>query len=447
VPTGPLGRDPLRDSGDGDGEAHRDAAPDTLPFSAHIEGPRRLDAEALGTLTERLVAHRDGLIVAGPDDDPKLPQALAALARASGYPILADPLSGLRAGSHDRSLVVARGDQLLRPGPWIDAHRPSLVLRTGAMPTSKPIVELLRVARPELLVVDGDGGWREAALLPATFVHAAPAPLAVELARSLAARGVDRSADAWAADWLTADRAAAATMTSWLDGLHEPFEGAPYPALASALPDGATLWVGSSMPVRDLDAWFPSTGRALRLLANRGVNGIDGVVSTALGSAAVATGPVALVVGDLSFLHDLDALVTARLHGLALTVVLVDNDGGGIFSFLPQATANAPEAGLPAHFEELFGTPHGIDPGPIVAALGAEHRPVDEASLAPALAEVVGRPGLHVLRLSTDRARNVALHQAVAAAVQGAVAALRRDEPGADAAAAPEPLGREDRPA
>ena len=126
-------------------------------------------------------------------------------------------------------------------------------------------------------------------------------------------------------------------MDAWLAALDEPFEGAPWPALADALPDGAVLWAGSSMPVRDMDAWLPSTDRAITVRSNRGANGIDGVVSTALGSAAVADGPVALVLGDIAFLHDLNALVAARLHGLSATIVLVNNDGGGIFSFLPQA--------------------------------------------------------------------------------------------------------------
>jgi 2-succinyl-6-hydroxy-2,4-cyclohexadiene-1-carboxylate synthase len=116
------------------------------------------------------------------------------------------------------------------------------------------------------------------------------------------------------------------------------------------------------MPVRDLDDWLSGSERAIRPLSNRGANGIDGVVSTALGAAAAGVGPVVLVVGDVSFLHDLNALVSARLHDLSATIVLVDNDGGGIFSFLPQATTDAPEVGLPEHYEELFGTPHGIDP-------------------------------------------------------------------------------------
>jgi 2-succinyl-5-enolpyruvyl-6-hydroxy-3-cyclohexene-1-carboxylate synthase len=181
------------------------------------------------------------------------------------------------------------------------------------------------------------------------------------------------------------------------------------------------------MPVRDLDAWLPSTERRIAVRSNRGANGIDGVVSTALGAAAVSDGPVALVVGDISFLHDLNALVAAKLHGLSATIVLVNNDGGGIFSFLPQARqdeGSAPGTGLPEHYEELFGTPHGIDVGPVVTALGGEHRLVGPGELAAAIHDSVGRAGVQVLELRTERARNVELHRAVARAVQDALAGL-----------------------
>ena len=397
------------------------------PFVTVLAAKRVLDDAALRALAGRLADARGGVILAGPDDDPSLPVALAALASATGFPILADPLSGLRTGPHDRGLVIAHADQLARPGPWIEAHTPDLVLRTGAMPTSKPIVELLARAQPELLVLDGDAGWREAALVPATFVHADATATAWALAGILGRSGAGPAeAGTWTTDWLEADRAAGEAMTAWLAALDEPFEGAPFPALAKALPDGAVLWAASSMPVRDLDAWLPSTGRAITVRSNRGANGIDGVVSTALGSAAVAAGPVALVVGDIAFLHDLNALVAARLHGLSATIVLVNNDGGGIFSFLPQAqpAAAMPGTGLPEHYEELFGTPHGIDVGPIVTALGAEHRLVGPADLGTAIADSVGRAGVRVLELRTDRARNVELHRDVAAVVGRALAGL-----------------------
>jgi 2-succinyl-5-enolpyruvyl-6-hydroxy-3-cyclohexene-1-carboxylate synthase len=213
-------------------------------------------------------------------------------------------------------------------------------------------------------------------------------------------------------------------MDRWLAGLDEAYEGAPFPALAAALPDGAVLWAGNSMPVRDLDAWLPSTERQIVVRSNRGANGIDGVVSTALGSAAVSSAPVALVVGDLSFLHDLNALVAARLHDLSATIVLVNNDGGGIFSFLAQASASTPGSGLPEHYEELFGTPHGIDVGPIVEALGGQHRQVSHRDLAAAVADSIGRRGVQVLELRTGRARNLLLHRDLAATVRAALDSL-----------------------
>ncbi len=400
--------------------------PGEAPFSDALAGARRLSRADATRLVERIAATPRGLIVAGPMEASGAVDEIASLAAAARYPILADPMSGLRAGPHDRSSVVARGDQLVRPGPWTDRHRPELVIRFGAMPTSKPIVELLRRTRPELVVVDGDAGWREAALLPATFVHADAAATAESLVAGLVAMprhdDDDPGVDPWLADWLAADAAVDAAMRGWLAGLDEPFEGAPFHHLAEVLPDGAVLWAGNSMPVRDLDGWLPATDKAIRVHANRGANGIDGVVSTALGSAAVVDSPVVLVVGDVSFLHDLGALVTARITGVRLVVVLIANDGGGIFSFLPQAAADAPEIGLPERYEQLFGTPHGIAAGPIVEAVGHRHELVDERSLAGALAAAIRQPGLTVLELRTHRARNVELHRAAAAVAATALA-------------------------
>ena len=403
------------------------------PFPRVVTGRPTLDDGALEDLARRLAGVERGLIVAGPQDDPALPGALAHLAAALEWPVLADPLSLARCGGHDRSRVLARGDHLLRPGPWRDAHVPGLVLRFGAMPTSRPVLALLEERRPALVVVDGDAGWREPAAIPATMVHADAAATAVALAGALDRRGLRAAGGRrdpgptpdgrWLDEWLAADRAADRALRAWLGQVTlagEVFEGAPFALLGDLLPDGWILWASSSMPVRDMDAWLPAGPRAIRPLANRGANGIDGVVSSALGAAATGA-RVALVIGDLALLHDLSGLVAARLHGLEATIVVVGNDGGGIFSFLPQATASVPRAGLPAHFEELFGTPHGIDLGPVVVALGAEHRSVGPSDLRPALEASLGAPGVRVLELHSDRARNVALHQEAAAAVQAAL--------------------------
>lgn len=447
-PAGPVHlnapfREPLVPVGDLGPLGPADAAPAATEVLA---GRRTLDAGETERLAGRLAGVGRGLVVAGPQDDPALPAALARLAAALGWPIVADPLSLVRCGPHDRSHVVARGDLLLRPGPWRDAHAPDLVLRLGALPTSKPLLALLEERRPDLVVVDGDGGWREPAVLPVTMVHADAAWTAAALADALEERegrdgGERHTGRGWLDAWLAADRAADAALRDWLaatTAVGEPFEGAPFAHLGELLPDGAVLWASSSMPVRDLDAWLPGGPRAIRPLASRGANGIDGVVSAAMGAAAAGE-RVTLVVGDLALLHDLGGLVTARLQGLAATIVVVSNDGGGIFSFLPQASAQVPGAGLPDRFEELFGTPHGIELGPLVTALGAAHRVVGAHDLRDALAEATAAPpdGIRVLELRTDRARNVGLHREAAAAVAAALAPL--------VGTPPAPLG--DRPA
>lgn len=414
VPTSALG--PLDPAPAADGRAR--------PFSDVAIGRRALATADLADLAARLASTERGLIVAGPQDDPDLPEALARLAAATGYPILADPLSGVRRGSHDRSMVLTHADHLVRPGPWRDVNLPDLVIRFGAPPTSKPVMTLLGELGPVQIVVDGDRGWSDPAIIATTFVHADATATAASLADHVAAMGAAAggrpAASRWAQSWCAADRAADRALVDWLAKVtdrDEPFEGLPFALLGGLLPEGALLWAGNSMPVRDLDAWFPAGSRAIRPLSNRGANGIDGVISTALGAAAAEVGVVALVVGDVSFVHDLNALVAARLHGLSATIVLVENDGGGIFSFLPQATTDAPEVGLPDHYEELFGTPHGVDVGPIVTALGGEYRSVRPKDLAAALVDSFGRPGVLVLGFRTDRDRNVELHREAAAIV------------------------------
>jgi 2-succinyl-5-enolpyruvyl-6-hydroxy-3-cyclohexene-1-carboxylate synthase len=434
-PSGPVHlnipfREPLVPDGDLRPQ-QLDGAEPSRPFTDVLAGPRTLGDPEVAGLADRVAGAQRGLIVAGPQDDPGLPAALARLAAATGFPILADPLSGVRCGPHGRSHVVARGDLLCRPGKWRDAHRPDLVLRFGAIPTSKALLALLADSAPGQVVFDGDGGYREPVLLPTTFVHADAAITAAALADAIETgpRLPSPSRDAWLGDWIAAERAADAALRDWLAGVEsrgEAFEGAPFAHLGEILPDGAILWAGSSMPVRDLDAWLAGSKRAIRPLANRGANGIDGVVSSALGATAAGVGPVALVVGDVSFLHDLGALAAAKLHDLSATIVLLNNDGGGIFSFLPQAAAEAPSAGLPAHFEELFGTPHGVDFGPIVEALGARHRTVGAGELRAALAESLATPGVDVLELRTERPRNVELHREAAEAVAAALAELER---------------------
>src|SRR5690606_4119635 len=223
----------------------------------------------------------------------------------------------------------------------------------------------------------------------------------------------------WAARWRRVNARARAAIGEALD---DDAIGEPrlFAELAAALPAGSTLWVSSSMPVRDLDSFGGRRDVPVRVLANRGANGIDGVVSSALGAAAASDGPTVLAIGDLAFYHDMNGLLAARLHDLDATTVLVNNDGGGIFSFLPQGDA---ELVAPRDFEALFGTPHGLDFAHAAALYGARlARPDGWPAFAAALAAAIAAPGLDVIELRTDRARNVEQHRAVWAAVSAAVA-------------------------
>jgi 2-succinyl-5-enolpyruvyl-6-hydroxy-3-cyclohexene-1-carboxylate synthase len=221
------------------------------------------------------------------------------------------------------------------------------------------------------------------------------------------ARGVSRGPGAWAKSFLNAEQRARAALEEAF--AQEPVLSEPRIAheVVAALPEGASLFVSSSMPIRDVDAFAPAAGRRLRVLANRGANGIDGIVSSALGVAVASGRPTVLLTGDLALLHDVGGLLTARRYGVSLTVVVVNNDGGGIFSFLPIAQAERARE----HYEPLWGTPHGVELSHAAALYGARYqRPDSVAALRAALAEGL-EGGLHLVEVRTERATNVELHR------------------------------------
>lgn len=403
LPAGPVHvnfpfRDPLAPL-----PVEGDVAHETLAPRPPAYRPARLVPDS--NLVDEIAAGLAGkrlLIVAGPLDEPGFPAAVAALARASRSPIVADPLSQLRAGPHDRSLVVTTGDALARAGRLDDALLPETVIRFGAPPTSKALTSWL-ADHPDLPQISIDeAGWRDPGASASMMVRSDPAAFAVLLADRL-----DPAPSEWAAAWLDTDRAARAALHS---AVGFPTEPGTVTTLADALPDRSLLYVASSMPVRDVDAFFPAVDRDIRILANRGANGIDGLISSALGAAAAGE-PVVVLAGDLSLLHDLTALGTAGRLGLPLTVVVVNNDGGGIFHFLPQAQ-------FPDYFERLLGTPHGTDFRAAADLFGIEYHLVDDADV---FRRLVGVPpaGPRVIEVRTDRHTNVAVHEAAWRAVDG----------------------------
>jgi 2-succinyl-5-enolpyruvyl-6-hydroxy-3-cyclohexene-1-carboxylate synthase len=395
--------------------------PGGRPWVSRAPAPRFADG---GILARELEARPRAIVVAGrAERDRELGAAVAAFAERAALPLLAEPTSGARRGA----AAIAHYDALLRDPAFGAARTPELVLRVGDLPTSKPLRQWLHGLGTETLQIafDPENAWQDPAGAAAVMLGADPRA-------ALEALPAGRSDQKWLERWTTPDRAAAAAIARVLDeprgageldeagGAGEPDEagGAGEPGqerpwreaalseplvaaeLGARLPADATLVVASSMPIRDVETFFPARPDPPRVLSNRGANGIDGTVSTAFGVAA-AGGPVVLLIGDVALAHDVGGLLAARRLGLPLTIVLLDNGGGGIFDFLPVASEGE-------DFERHVATPHGLDFAHAAALYGLAYEPVATvAELRAALAA----GGATLIHVRTDRAENVALHR------------------------------------
>ncbi len=358
--------------------------------------------EEVSALAEAVGGGRRGLVYVGELREPA--PAVGELAEALGWPLVAEPHSGLR-----RPGALSLAPLLLANDRFAVANAPDLVLQVGAAPTSRAALAL--VARvEELAIVDPDDRIGDP--------HRRARPRVVgdagDVVRSLLGAAPRRTDPAWLGSWREADARARAAVDALLDSWEAPFEGRVARDLADSIPDGSTLVVGSSLPIRDLDAYMrPRHG--LRVLANRGASGIDGFVSTALGVAASGV-PTFSLMGDLTFLHDAGSLLWSARRGLDAVLVVVNNGGGRIFSILEQR--ELPE------LEELFVTPHGMDLSAVCAAAGAGHaRVTRSAALIPAIRAASDAGGVQVVEVLVDPAENERRRAEVAATVGDALRA------------------------
>jgi 2-succinyl-5-enolpyruvyl-6-hydroxy-3-cyclohexene-1-carboxylate synthase len=388
-----------------------------------------------GDVVEVLRAHAGGrgVVMAGGGAaaDPAAAAALVAAASSLGWPVLADPRSGCRLPVPG---VIGAADALLRLS-GVAGWRPDLVVRVGAPWASKVLNQWLAGlgSTATQVLVDPWGQWADPDRLVDSVVVADPAAVTAAMV-AIAGSGSGSSVGpgsassgrpaGWWDRWVAAEAAAQEAITGLLGpggelGYSEPAVARATAAAVGLLEDGA-LVVSSSMPVRDVEWYGPPVAEG-RVLSNRGVNGIDGVVSTALG-VALAGQPTVALLGDLAFLYDASALVGAsRRRDVALTVLVVDNDGGGIFSFLPQASALTPE-----RFERYWGTPHGLDLAAVAAAYGAEVVPVPDRSALDGLLASASEPGVRVGVVRSERAANVAAHDRIHRVVAAALESGRR---------------------
>jgi len=361
-----------------------------------------LTAEESDHLAELVSGARGAVVLGGSPDD--VTDVADWWSGTLGWPVLAEPVSNARMPG----TALLAGQGLIADGVWSAGHRPDIVIQLGAAPTTRATQAFVASAE-RLIVADR---WH----LDPDPERAATWRLAVDadvLTDALQGRPVHVLAapEEWTSSWADADRKARGALDGFLDAIDEPFEPRIARDVAASVPGNGMVFVGNSTPVRDLDlAMAPRAG--LRVLANRGASGVDGLVSTALGVAAAGQGPTVALLGDLSYLYDVGTIVWNARRGVEATLVIVNNGGGEVFSLLPQRE-------LPEH-RDLFVTPHGTDLGALTRAAGAGHTLVERADeLTPAVLAAIGSGGLQVVEVVVDAesslVRRAELRSAIAA--------------------------------
>ncbi|MCJ7842707.1 2-succinyl-5-enolpyruvyl-6-hydroxy-3-cyclohexene-1-carboxylic-acid synthase [Lederbergia sp. NSJ-179] len=355
-----------------------------------------------GTTLERMASdmsrYQKGLIICGPMEQPSFSNAAIRLAKKLAFPILADPLSQLRI---DDPIIIDSYDAILKTDCVLKECQPEFILRFGAMPVSKPLALFMKKYRgiPHL-VVDGHAGWRDPYHLGTKMIQMDETAFCQQLVHHVKANENNK----WLSQWQQLDQLVKKAIKAHVSLEKELEEGKVLYELFPLLPNKSTIFVGNSMPIRDVDTFFHKNNQGITVMANRGANGIDGVVSTALG-ASVYQQPLFLLIGDLSFFHDMNGLLAAKLYKLNITIIILNNDGGGIFSYLPQAESKQ-------HFEVLFGTPIGLNYEHAVQLYQGQYTKItDWEKFSMVIEEAASYEGLNVIEIPTDRSKNLASHR------------------------------------
>ena len=377
------------------------------PYTRYAATKPAVEDMEIHNLWETLRPVRRGLVVAGRLASRKQGEEVQRLAETLGWPLLPDIGSQVRLGAEG---LAAHYDALLAGNSFAQAHAPEAVVHVGGRALSKRLEQFLARSRPDPYVVARENPFR---LDPAHRVTHSVEANVVDFCAALvrvAAEDPPAIDSSWTEGW----RQASEEVGRHLDGIfsREPNEPLVARIVSQSVPQGHGLVVASSMPVRDLDTYAAADGAPVSVAANRGASGIDGTVATAAGFARGLERPVTLLIGDLALLHDLNSL--AMLRDVHVIVVVLNNDGGGIFSFLPIA-------GYEEFFEPYFGTPQGVgfEPAAKMFALGYEH-PGTTEEFVEAYGSACARDSSTLIEVTTDREDNVALHRRILEEVEKA---------------------------
>ena len=381
------------------------------PYTRYAATKPAVDEAEIGSLWEELRPVGRGLVIAGRLASRKQGEAVERLALSLGWPLLPDVGSQVRLGGDRGS--VAFYDALLADESFVKDHGPEAVLHVGGRALSKRLEGFVVRGRPDPYVVVRENPFR---LDPGHRVTHSVESDVVGFCAALSRVADENPSEAdpsWTDGWRAASNAAGAVldrMFAGRDGLDEPLVAR---LVSRGIPEGHGLVVASSMPVRDLDAYAAADGAGVPVAANRGASGIDGTVATTAGFARGFGGPVTLLIGDLALLHDLNSL--AMLRGLPVTVVVLNNDGGGIFSFLPVSRHEN-------FFEPFFGTPQGVGFESAARMFGLDYeRPGTAEQFLSAYRAGRSGGGPVLIEVRTDREGNVAVHRELLGGVSAGI--------------------------
>ncbi len=366
-------------------------------FQQSFSGDVQASEEAKNFMSERINQAKSGFIVVGELSKEFSLKDFWTFAKVLKWPILADPLSQLRSNVPEecQDYLIDQYDALLKNEHFAQSMIPEVVIRFGAQPVSKPLTLFLKTYQPKtFIIVDENPVFRDSLGVVTHHIHSVPNVFWNDSYVSQASDYLKK--------WTQVNEMATNHVNQYIATQKD--EGAYAGMLFQHLEDSSDLICGSSMPIRDVDTFFNKTSKDIGIYANRGANGIDGVVSTALGIQQSLKRSSTLLIGDISFLHDVNGLLVSRFHKTDLTIVVMNNDGGGIFSYLPQSSEEQ-------YFEKLFGTPTGLSFDSIAQMYEAEYFLIESKEAFLTALKTPKHTNIRIIEVKTNRQENVRVHR------------------------------------
>ena len=347
-----------------------------------------------------------GLIIAGPDNyDPVFLNKCQNLSKALGYPILADGASQLRFGKNGNKNLIANFDGFLRSKSFTEKYQPNVILQFGRTITSKALDMYLEKIESKRFMINEFGDWFDPANKSIASLAYKPYVFCDEIIKKLKDEGISRKVNGWNSAFLNADKIATEVKSKVVEKAKFPTESRVITELLELIPDNSQLMLSNSMPVRDFDYFASKNQKNIIVHNNRGASGIDGIISTALGTMAANNKPTVLLTGDLAFYYDLNGLLASKKYDFPLIVILINNNGGGIFEVLPISDYGKV-------FKDYFIVSHNLDFSHFVKGYGGNYKLIRSWSgLKTAFNKALESKNFSVLEIKTNAVESLSVRK------------------------------------